>query len=678
MYVCPCHVLSVSDEQLSAHRGRAALGARRSRRRSPINRVNMQHPRQRERWWHASRRMRILTSIVLLSVQRGKALTCEAWCNQWTCNMNTCIDCAQEKGCAAKPPPPPRHPPRPAMPPFDYAGISPGAIHFEGREGILFGNGEPFDIKGVNWFGSENRAGPPLGLDKHEIAWYMKWLKDNKFNAIRLLFNHQMVLSNAPLEPPNEVVYGAGAPWEAPELAHMSYLEMFDKIAEVAADHGILILMAAHRLGPTDWPGNGLWYNTVITEDLVLESWRTLAEKLCGRWNVFAVDLQNEPHSSSWGKGDERTDWGHGAERLGDHVLDHCARWLIFVEGVGFTPGARGYDNAGAGIWWGENLVGAGEQPVSLKDNSKLVYSPHTYGPSVYEQYYFSDANFPNNMAQIWTERFEFLRTATGSPVVIGEMGGHYVGKDKTWQDWAAAFMRQKQIGIFYFTLLVGAGASNDDTGGLLKEDWTTPEAEKLKMLSTIPSTDVLELKQRTSPPPPVAPKPPPPPSVSLKEPPSPLILGTSLDTRYFPPPPTRPWPSPPEPSPTPRSPPQPLEPSVSPPPPRPPPLPPPPRPGIAYIKDAAIRGSTRETSSSRMPSDATSQVIMVVLGVVILLSCAGICVLVRRLVTEEAQSTARSTSNKKWAKKNRTNRKPSRAERGQRVATEEPQDEDV
>ena len=139
------------------------------------------------------------------------------------------------------------------MPPFDYARIAPGAVHFEGRDGILYGNDEPFDIKGVNWFGSENRAGPPLGLDKHNIAWYMEWLRDNKFNAIRLLFNHEMILSNAPLEPPNTAVYGAGAPWESPELAHLNYIDMFDKIAEVAEEHGILILMAAHRLGPADW-----------------------------------------------------------------------------------------------------------------------------------------------------------------------------------------------------------------------------------------------------------------------------------------------------------------------------------------------------------------------------------------------------------------------------------------
>ena len=130
---------------------------------------------------------------------------------------------------------------------------------------------------------------------------------------------------------------------------------------------------------PLNRPGDGLWYDKDVTEERVKESWSKLAAKLCGQWNVFAVDLQNEPHSSSWGKnGGEARDWGLAAGRLGNHVLQKCPRWMIFVEGVGFEPGAPGMDSGGAGIWWGENLAGAKTRHVALSDMSKLVYSPHT------------------------------------------------------------------------------------------------------------------------------------------------------------------------------------------------------------------------------------------------------------------------------------------------------------
>lgn len=179
----------------------------------------------------------------------------------------------------------------------------------------------------------------------------MNFLKQYKFNAIRFLFNHQTVLSNATLEPPDTVKYGVGAPWEAPELENFKYLDMFLKLAQVAAEHGVLIMMACHRLTPSAWPGDGLWYDAVITEARVKKSWTMLAQKLCSQWNVFAVDLQNEPHASSWAKGGgTQEDWGHAAERLGNHVLSVCPRWLIMVEGVGYNPGALGMDQGGAGI----------------------------------------------------------------------------------------------------------------------------------------------------------------------------------------------------------------------------------------------------------------------------------------------------------------------------------------
>ena len=474
---------------------------------------------------------------------------CLAWCNQWTCTLPDCIGCGAELKCPAKPPPPPAAPPKPSIPPFDYRRRSPGAIQFAGVGGVLYGNEKPFHIKGVNWVGSEGRAGPPLGLDKHDIAWYMQWLKDNGFNAIRLLFNHQYMLSNEPLEPPNEAVYGVGAPWESPELAHYRYLDMFAKITDVAAEHGILIMMAAHRLTPTAWPGNGLWYSEEVSEARVLESWDLIMQKMCGKWNFFAVDLQNEPHASSWAKrGGTAADWGHAAERLGNHVLQQCARLLIFVEGVGYAPGSPGMDNGGDGIWWGENLAGVKTQPVELIDPSKLVYSPHTYGPSVYAQTYFKAHDFPNNMPAIWRARFDFVRQLTGAPVVIGEMGGFYTETDKRWQDWAATYMKTNGIGVFYFAL----GPESDDTGGLLKKDYTTPETAKLEMLAHLPCTDAMALHTdtlakealATSPQPPPLPKPPPAPK-------SPM-------------PPPRP-PNPPPPSPSPRPPPSPPSPSPRP-----------------------------------------------------------------------------------------------------------------
>lgn len=81
----------------------------------------------------------------------------------------------------------------------------------------------------------------------------MEFLKEHEFNAIRFLFNHEAVLHDAKLEPPNEVKYGKGAPWESPELQNFAYVDMFKRLAEVAAEYGILVMVACHRLEPDAW-----------------------------------------------------------------------------------------------------------------------------------------------------------------------------------------------------------------------------------------------------------------------------------------------------------------------------------------------------------------------------------------------------------------------------------------
>ena len=49
----------------------------------------------------------------------------------------------------------------------------------------LYANGEVLNIKGVNWFGSEGRSGPPLGLDKHTSARTNLKMPDRPFFSLK-------------------------------------------------------------------------------------------------------------------------------------------------------------------------------------------------------------------------------------------------------------------------------------------------------------------------------------------------------------------------------------------------------------------------------------------------------------------------------------------------------------
>ena len=357
------------------------------------------------------------------------------------------------------------------------------AFELTTRDGALYANGERIRLKGANWFGSEAYNGPPNGLQHHTADFYLDFLASHRFNALRLLFNHEQVLKDEIVDAPEGAAF----------LFQTRYVDMFRAIARKAAARGMLVMIGCHRVRADAWPGKGLWYDDALgyPESRVKQSWSRVAAALCGEWNVVLADLANEPHASSWGKG-LAVDWNLGAARLGDHVLDACPRWAVAVEGVGYDPGAPGGDDPGAGFWWGENLVGVHVAPVKLQRPNKLVYSPHVYGPSVYMQKYFLERSFPGNMPAVWQQHFAFAQRETGVPIVIGEIGGRYTDRDRQWQDWALTYAAEQGFSLFYFAL----NPDSEDTGGLLKAGWELPEegdaeADKLAALAKLPSTDI-------------------------------------------------------------------------------------------------------------------------------------------------------------------------------------------
>ena len=112
------------------------------------------------------------------------------------------------------------------------------------------------------------------------------------------------------------------------------------------------------------------------------------------------------------------------------------------------------------------------------------MYSPHVYGPSVAPQPYFSNESFPANMPPIWHAHFGYLAGRTGC-VVVGEWGGFFEGADEVWQRAFATWLSEHRIGSFYWAL----NPTSRDTGGLLLDDWKTPNTNKLALLRQIQGT---------------------------------------------------------------------------------------------------------------------------------------------------------------------------------------------
>ncbi len=181
-----------------------------------------------------------------------------------------------------------------------------------------------------------------------------------------------------------------------------------------------------------------------------LNNLRTLAGlgQQLGVDNIIGIDIFNEPHDYTW------QEWKTLSEAAYQAINAVNPNTLVFVQGIGTSAGNQDgsptsttpvpHGNAASNPNWGENLFEAGSNPLTIP-RERLVFSPHTYGPSVFVQRMFmdpaqpqcaglegdaagdADCNIvinPTQLAAGWQEHFGYLRDQ-GYAVVVGEFGGN-------------------------------------------------------------------------------------------------------------------------------------------------------------------------------------------------------------------------------------------------------------
>lgn len=164
--------------------------------------------------------------------------------------------------------------------------------------------------------------------------------------------------------------------------------------------------------------------------------------------NIIGIDIFNEPWDYTW------ADWKSYIDQAYTAINAVNTNILIFAQGISGT--ANNQDGTPTTITqvphgvaatnpnWGENFYEAGANPPTMP-KERLVYSPHTYGPSVFVQKMFMDpaqtactglegdaagnakCNIvinPTLLEQGWDEHFGYLK-ALGYAICIGEFGGN-------------------------------------------------------------------------------------------------------------------------------------------------------------------------------------------------------------------------------------------------------------
>eukprot|EP01113_Clastostelium_recurvatum_P001353 TRINITY_DN10555_c0_g1_i1.p1 TRINITY_DN10555_c0_g1~~TRINITY_DN10555_c0_g1_i1.p1 ORF type:complete len:515 (-),score=118.65 TRINITY_DN10555_c0_g1_i1:95-1639(-) len=374
-------------------------------------------------------------------------------------------------------------------------------------------NGARMDIKGIAWYGFEGGSFCVEGLDQRPLGDILDLVKANDFNVIRIPFAADIVVSMNARYPSN-INFGIN-----PGLQGKTSIQVLDEIFTQAAARGLLIMLDMHLFDWSQYNNQpGLWYSHkckweegfcvetesdcvrnrdgicyYYTEQANKDMWSTLVERYKSRWNFLAADLQNELHEpATWGSGDASTDYAAAAERISDEIFARNAdfRGLIFVEGIGNVPiepfcENHTATNQGGGHWWGGNFEAVRCRQLNLANgrNDRLVYSPHVYGPSVWDQDYFTWPSYPQNMPAIWDAHFGSVRQLSGKSVVVGEWGGPNTGRTGIWLNAFADYLIAKDMRDNFHWSLNPNRIS--DTPGILV-DWYTPDQDRMTLLKRV------------------------------------------------------------------------------------------------------------------------------------------------------------------------------------------------
>ncbi|WP_394278717.1 glycoside hydrolase family 5 protein [Microbacterium sp.] len=97
-----------------------------------------------------------------------------------------------------------------------------------------------------------------------------------------------------------------------------------------------------------------------------------------------------------------------------------------------------------------------------ISDWKKLavVYSPHEYPSSVYDQAWFHTKHYPNNLRAIWEKNWGFIVTKKIAPVFVGEFGTKLqTSSDKKWLAKLTRYMKDRGVGWAYWSFNPNSGA---------------------------------------------------------------------------------------------------------------------------------------------------------------------------------------------------------------------------
>lgn len=358
---------------------------------------------------------------------------------------------------------------------------------------ILDKSGKQVWLTGVNWFGYNTGTNTFDGLWNSNLRSSVKGIADHGFNLIRVPISAELLNQWSNGEYPRANYNNA----MNTELNDMNSLQIFDYFLKLAEENGLKVMPDIH-CAETDAMGHNvnLWYTDRVTADDYYHALEWLAERYKDNDTIIAIDVKNEPHGKPhesnkaiWNGSKDKNNWKYTAETAAKKILAKNPNLLIMVEGTEIYSKNKGdYSSADSADyyfnWWGGNLRGVKDYPVDLgKYQNKLVYSPHDYGPTVYEQPWFKGGyDYDSLIADCWQDNWLYIHKDGTAPLLIGEWGGFMREPNLTWMTCMRRLIKEYHLNHTFWCY----NANSGDTGGLVLDDFSTWDTEKYNFVKEV------------------------------------------------------------------------------------------------------------------------------------------------------------------------------------------------
>ena len=363
-------------------------------------------------------------------------------------------------------------------------------LHVEGNK-IVDEAGKEVWLTGANWFGFNATERVFHGLWSVNLEDVTRAMAQRGINIVRVPISTQLLLE---WKAGKAAVSSGVNTYVNPELEGKTSLEVWDHFLALSEKYGLKVMLDVHS-AEADNAGHfhPVWWKGSITTADFYEAWEWVTARYKDNDTLVAMDVKSEPHGTAnssprakWDSSTDQDNFKHLCETAGKKILAINPKVLILCEGIEVypKPGVSWESTNGKefySTWWGGNLRGVTEHPIELGAN-QLVYSPHDYGPLVFEQEWFQKPFTKETLeADVWDPNWLFIHKQNIAPLLIGEWGGR-VGQDERQDRWLTALrdlMIERRISHTFWSLNPNSG----DTGGLLLDDWTTWDSAKYELL---------------------------------------------------------------------------------------------------------------------------------------------------------------------------------------------------